>query len=373
MKAIISSNLLFLFLTSTTSSNGNFTDPTIHNGSLFCVDLPINDVNRTFCGITTKWEPRIKKIGGIFACSILTLVSLVLTVLTVIQTRKKMRRIYADKTAFNAYLGYILFYGKLIWDVVDVALDSSLFYQFEFGHLIDENITRNNHVNNSILAFAAIGSVKLVLFHLPFNHDNEDQDPLSEIKQSLIWQGFFLEDGSELILEYFYIEKYVTLRPPWYLFARDIILALIPVYIVCNSCKSFIDKCESDNGRLDRKNALLFIISIFQYPNCISLVGLLMFLRALGAGYQYITGNLTRGCFKVNNGMLSQTPFSPECLRGIDYAIIVLGCILILILFIDYFLKALWLRFSQGSTESPTIIIFDNLSSDIPFSLTSNV
>ena len=98
-----------------------------------------------------------------------------------------------------------------------------------------------------------------------------------------------------------------------------------------------------------------------------------MFLRAWGAGCQYITGNLTRGFFKVNNGVLLQMPFSSECLRGIEYTIIVLGFILNLILFIDYFLKALWLRFSQGSTESPTIIIFDNLSSDIPFSLTSNV
>ena len=169
-----------------------------------------------------------------------------------------MEQIFARQTASNACLGYVLFYGKLIWDVVDVALDSFLFYQLELGQLIDENIYRNNHVNNSILAFAVIGSVKLILFHLPFNNCNENQETLveinddnenqetpgeindanenqeilDEIKRLLIWQGLFLEDGPELILEYFYIEKYVTLRPPWYLFGRDIILALIPVYMV---------------------------------------------------------------------------------------------------------------------------------------------
>ena len=55
-----------------------------------------------------------------------------------------------------------------------------------------------------------------------------------------------------------------------------------------------------------------------------------MFLRAGGAGYQFFTGDLERDCFNVQDGMLLQNPFSDGCLTEIDYAIIVLSCILLI-------------------------------------------
>ena len=357
MRSFVARSLLILFLIPITSSDRNFTDSAVASGSLFCVDLPIRDANRSFCGIASKWEPRISKVGGIFACSVLTLISLVLTIFIFIKTWKTMIEIFANETVLNSCLGYALFYGKLLFDVVDVAFDSSLFYRLELGQLIDENITRNNHVNNSILAFAAIGSVKLIFFHLPFNDDYEDQESLNEIKEKIIWFGFFLEDGPELFLEYFYIEKYVTLQPPWYLFTRDILLALISFYMVCNACKSFTNNTDIGYGSLNCKAALSLIIGIFHYPNCVLLVSVLMLLRVGGAGYQYVTGKLTRECFVVENGILLQIPFSHGCLREIDYAIIVLGCILVSILFVGFCLQALCLRVWQCFTENFEIIL----------------
>ena len=55
-----------------------------------------------------------------------------------------------------------------------------------------------------------------------------------------------------------------------------------------------------------------------------------MFLRVGGAGYQYVTGRLKRGCFHVHDGMLLQNPFSEGCLRGVDYVIIILSCLLLI-------------------------------------------
>ena len=138
----------------------------------------------------------------------------------------------------SVYIGYLLFYGKLIWDAIDTTLDSYLFYQLEFGQVIDENITRNANVNNSILAFAIIGSAKVVLFLLFGIHSNErNQTCLNLSKLDQLWYAFLLEDGPELILEYFYVEKYISFKPPWYLLVRDMILAFISLYIVYRALK----------------------------------------------------------------------------------------------------------------------------------------
>ena len=57
------------------------------------------------------------------------------------------------------------------------------------------------------------------------------------------------------------------------------------------------------------------------------LIGLSMFLRTGGAGYQYVTGKLKRLCFDVDDGALVQTPFTYGCMREIDYPILVLTVI----------------------------------------------
>lgn len=46
-------------------------------------------------------------------------------------------------------------------------------------------------------------------------------------------------------------------------------------------------------------------------------------LRVAGSLYQYITKKLRRSCFEITEGRLLQTPFDSECMRGIDYAVLV--------------------------------------------------
>ena len=53
---------------------------------------------------------------------------------------------------------------QIIGDAIDVTLDAVLFYQLEVGDLLDINITRNSNVNNAILAFAILESLKMIFW-----------------------------------------------------------------------------------------------------------------------------------------------------------------------------------------------------------------
>ena len=321
-------------------SDENFSDPCRDgvgnfsgNVSTFCVDLPIPDGNRTFCGIQTKWEPRINEIEGAIAVTTPTLFSWGLTLFVMISLRKVIKGLFDNEAGHSACIGYLLFYGKLIWDAVDVTVDSYLFYQLEFGKAIDESITRNTYVNNSILAFAIIGSIKVVLFFIyrAHYHENDPEKRLKITKVKQLWFGFLLEDGPELILEYFFVEKFVSLEPPWYLLGRDIISAFSSLFTVISVLKYLC--CDVKNFKSNFFAPGDPIIGL-KFPRLFafftSLISALMFLRAGGAGYQFFTGDLERDCFNVQDGMLLQNPFSDGCLTEIDYAIIVLSCILLI-------------------------------------------
>ena len=45
---------------------------------------------------------------------------------------------------------------------------------------------------------------------------------------------FLFKDCSELFLEYFYIEKYVTIQPAWYMIAKDVVIAIIALFAIVN-------------------------------------------------------------------------------------------------------------------------------------------
>ena len=136
---------------------------------------------------------------------------------------------------------------KLLWDAVDVTIDAYLFYQLETGRVIDKNIYRNKHVNNAMLAFSILGCLKL-LFWIRFigagaergMKDVRTSKRLSILKLYFVAGTFVFEDGPELILEYFYVEKYMSIQPAWYLFGRDIILCVISRYTIIASSISLV-------------------------------------------------------------------------------------------------------------------------------------
>ena len=248
----------------------------------------------------------------------------------------------AFKKIYLLFTIIILTILKLLWDAIDVTIDAYLFYQLETGRVIDKDIYRNKHVNNAILAFSMLGCLKL-LFWIRFigiyrvlrmrnetwKHKNlATLKFLSAIKLYFEASTFLFEDGPELILEYFYVEKYMSIQPAWYLFVRDIILCVISLYTIIVSSTSLVSRVirfRDNYAGMKWKNKCSKICETAVNIGSNVLIGLLLFMRVGGAGYQYVTGKLRRSCFIVDDGALIQTPFTFGCMREVDYFIIVLS------------------------------------------------
>ena len=254
---------------------------------------------------------------------------------------------------------------KLLWDAIDVTIDAYLFYQLETGKVIHENIYRNVHVNNAILAFSVLGCLKILFWIRIMGsmmmmeaagvlEDRRNVRLLSHQKLYFLGGTFIFEDGPELILEYFFVEKYMSKQLTWYLFASDIIFCAISLYTIVES-SFFLQSGLSSRLRKSFYKGRYYKVktcsSVFWYAIINSsslLIGLLWFLRAGGAGYQYITGKLKRSCFVVKNGFLIQTPFTKGCLREVDYFIIALSGISLLCSIITIFVHNFKLKESYS-------------------------
>ena len=286
--------------------------------------MPIYEGNKTFCGVNKTWTPRISQSSAIAACVVPSLFAWIfagiasfITIPYVFNEDSKIRK--------------ILVIFKIVWDAIDVTLDAVLFYQLEMGMVLDESIIRNPHVMNAILGFAVFGCVKISFWCCGFmyvwwrglnvndDYHLEDNNVYTEgWEHYMVLFTFYFEDGPELILEYFYIEKYVTVQPPWYLFVKDVVIALLALYMVINVSVNYYCKMRQHKDCNISINVLL--------------IGALMFTRVGAAGYQYVTGKLKRSCFEVEDMKLVQTPFKSGCLREVDYTIIVFCCLLLLMM-----------------------------------------
>ena len=243
---------------------------------------------------------------------------------------------------------------KLLWDATDVTIDAYLFYQLEMGQVIDISIYRNATVNNFILAFSIIGCLK-ILFWLRIigvgraytlsevltvmSTKSSDKKFLDSLKILFLTVTFMFEDGPELLLEYFYVEKYMSKQITWYLLARDVIMCIIAIYSIAMSSIWLI----SHGLKAYRKTSFSkydcsrFLCGSLALGGCSLLIGLCHFLRTGGAGYQYVTGKLRRSCFEVFDDVLRQTPFTAGCMREIDYFIVVLCVLAILLSVFSFF------------------------------------
>ena len=292
--------------------------------------MPVYESNKTFCGVNTTWIPRLSNTSAIISCAVPTVVAWFFVLGNLYHIKKvttwKGLRIIA-----------LVYVSKIIWEAIDVTLDAYLFYQLEMGEILDKNIIRNTNVNNAILAFAVFGCIKISFWYcapiylqvreenwkddidLRNNEDKDKEDQIPRLKYYMILFTFYFEDGPELILEYHYIEKYVTdVQPLWYLFFKDVVIALISFYMIVDVLVNYYCK----QGAFAECNISINVI----------LIGTLMLIRVGAAGYQYITGKLERSCFVVNDTKLFQTPFASGCLREVDYAIIVICFLLLLML-----------------------------------------
>ena len=225
----------------------------------------------------------------------------------------------------------------IIWDLVDVYFDTFYFYQLETGGLVHCAITRNTRVNNSILAFAVLGALKSTFFALcnltiVGRNMAESKDHVRVVMVTMLATAvkILFEDGPEVILEYFYVDKFILDRnPPWYLVAKNIITALIyvlPLIKVAKSGYKDFKKTCKDAYLNDSKSfvgkALGFIIYI---PVTLSktMISLALIFRVVGMIMQYSGGVLRQQCLEVLDGSLVQVPFRAACLDWCDWCVLV--------------------------------------------------
>ena len=245
---------------------------------------------------------------------------------------------------------------KLLWDATDVTIDAYLFYQLEMGQVIDIRIYRNTTVNNFILAFSIIGCLK-ILFWLRIigvgrgsmrtlsevvtvmSTNSADKKFLDSLKILFLAVTFMFEDGPELLLEYFYVEKYMSKQITWYLIVRDGIMCIIAIYSIVISSVWLVSRGLKAHRKtsFSKYDCSKFLCGSLTLGGCSLLIGLCHFLRTGGTAYQYVTGNFHRSCFEVFDDVLRQTPFTAGCMKEIDYFIVVVSALAILLSVFAFF------------------------------------
>ena len=120
---------------------------------------------------------------------------------------------------------------KVLWDVVDVAMDTYYFQSLENGGFIDSDITRNTGASNTMFLFAVLGAIKSTVlaygFCLTIEYELQGTFDIRKVFVLPILYSFkiLLEDGPELFLKFFFVERYVTKHQPWLLVLKDSITA----------------------------------------------------------------------------------------------------------------------------------------------------
>ena len=248
----------------------------------------------------------------------------------------------------------------VIWDIVDVYFDTFYFYQLETGGLIHCAITRNTRVNNSILAFAVLGALKSTFFalcNLTIIGRNmaESKDHVRVIMVTMMATAvkILFEDGPEVILEYFYVDKFILDRnPPWYLVGKDIITALIyvlPLIKVAKSGYKDFKKTCKDAYLNDSKSFVdkaLAFINYIPVTLAKTMISLALLFRVVGMIMQYSGGALRQQCLEVSDGSLVQAPFRAACMDWCDWCVLVFTGAALVFSFFPGFLAVLLLPFA---------------------------
>lgn len=213
----------------------------------------------------------------------------------------------------------------IVWDMVDVATDSYYFQQMETGELLDGNISRNIHANNVAMTFATLGAFKSPLLGLAYclsmviYRYKKDKR-----KQLAFWllvcipiMKVLTQDGPGLLVQYFYMDKYITSTPPWGLLVKHVISTLIYILALLKLAGAFK---RWDKYIIEKFGGAILMTVVFPI-----LVVLTMMVRISGAIYHYSTGSISAECLQVTDtGTLVQTPFSAGCMNPADWMVIIL-------------------------------------------------
>ena len=363
-----------------------------HKNATFCTQ--VGHFNPVYCGVSQQWTPRLSKRACGACVALPALFSVISTIAGIPliwrhfnklqlyekqvqqeRSKNKPQPRWASPTLIDwkiKFKVYILPILPLLWDSVDVILDGLYFYNLEQGKMISQDITRNTYVNNALLAFGILGSLKtpfLILligqFWNSFITTSKSDFTLLMVATSPTAIGdlyitilvYLTEDCALLFLEYFWIEKYMADHPSSIVVTRNLISGIISCMPLLNQFLklkdrwyiadqidnskhfnmkrrsrkqhlkkevNFINQRELMTKNTQEKSKRQKIYIIWIALSVISLIGNIgSFLRVIGSVYQIVTHKVNKSCLAVNSkGILYQRPFDDNCLRSIDYAIL---------------------------------------------------
>ena len=223
----------------------------------------------------------------------------------------------------------------IVWDFVDIISDTYYYVQFEMNDILDKNITRNSHVANSMYAFTLLGAMKYVAvatcYMAVLKGNSEERSKRSLITRKTMFaicSKLLMEDAPQLLLEYFFVDKYVTTNKPWFLVAKDavsIVVYLLPlVGIVNSSYKNYRALRDDEN-----EGVMMVVCYVLSTAArwCMSLA---MISRVIGKIMQYSGSTIDSDCFHVQDSALHQSPFEAGCVTASDWSVLVCtGCSLV--------------------------------------------
>ncbi|XP_066924848.1 uncharacterized protein [Clytia hemisphaerica] len=301
-----------------------------------------------------------------------------------------------------------LTYVKQALEVLDVILDCFLLYQLESGQIFDNVVHRNAYVTNVIYA--------LIWLSIMVQFCSCDCCPVGQydvfMKDMKSFITFLFIGSIQLILEYFYMDKFVNRKTDWYLFvksAMQLVMTCWTIYsAIQNAKRARLVKIMDKDGNEDSGNVVNDIIEqrkqdgleidsellaaqalqqmckeniqkldelenqhrrranmkpldpnqekdgsvkmkFFSYM--MIPIAMATMCRVIGSTYQYGTGKIDRSCFTVEDGgKIFQSPFDSGCMRGIDYLVVILTFTPLATIQIVYAVIHVWFRLNPRSS-----------------------
>jgi hypothetical protein len=154
------------------------------------------------------------------------------------------------------------------------------------------------------------------------NNINEREQPGNAVWWTLIAVSskILFEDAPELLLEYFYVDKFIVNNPPWIFVFKDVVAAFIYTIPLITILIAFNDEFKAVTEIPFLEFTHVTYISATTARVCMSLS---MIFRIIGMITQYKSTTVSKECFIVSNYSLYQAPFDTGCLLWYDWIICV--------------------------------------------------
>ena len=160
---------------------------------------------------------------------------------------------------------------------------------------------------NSIIVFTVLGIFGLLfryrLVYLKAD-EIESNDDVQALKLSMTLIAFCVEDAAQMFVEYFWIQKYVTIEIPKYLVVKDTIIAILALFALVTSALGLRKHTST------RSDLIFFAFGV--------IVNAVEYLRVGAVLKQYKNGTFHQDCISVDEGRIWQTPFAGNCMSTTD-------------------------------------------------------